>query len=228
MNGPGTLVLTASNADSGGTTLSAGTLLLDFSAGGATGNLLPSGGSVAFGGGTLQLKGAAGAQQPDYRRRDVQSRGRGHRLDAQRGRGPDARHRRMEPRGRRHGQLIPGRGTLAATPTLVNNVVPYATVAGSDCATTSGGNVAAYSAYAAGLPASGASSTLNYSHTGAASVAASESVNTLKLTTSAAGQSLAIAPARPSTIAGNGLLMVGGNGYTISGGSLTAGNGVGG
>ena len=74
--------------------------------------------------------------------------------------------------------------------------------------------------YTAGLPVSGASSTLTYSHTDNASVTASESAYALKLTTSTDGQALTIDPGQTLTLTSGGLLFVGGNDYTISGGTL--------
>ena len=227
LSGPGGLALTAANTYSGGTTISAGRLLLDFSAGGAANNILP-GGNVVFSGGTLELKGSGAAANTQTLGNATFNPGAA--AITLTPNGAAALTLTIGAWGRAAGatvNLTLGAGTLTANPAPVNGVIPYATVAGGDFATTSGGNVAAYSAYTAGLPTSGASATVNYSHTGAASVNASEAVNTLKLTANSAGQSLTVAAGAALTVAGNGLLLVGGNDYTITGGSLTAGNGVG-
>ena len=77
------------------------------------------------------------------------------------------------------------------------------------------------------LPANGATGMTNYLVAdGGSGVTASETVNTLKITTSGAGKSLAISAGRLLTLAGGGLLFTGGNDYTISGGSMTAGAGL--
>ena len=59
--GPGVLDLTAANLYTGPTTVNAGTLLLDFSAGGTASNILASSETLALGGGTLSLTGLGSA-----------------------------------------------------------------------------------------------------------------------------------------------------------------------
>ena len=71
-----------------------------------------------------------------------------------------------------------------------------------------------------GLPASGSTSTVNYSHTDNATVTASESVNTLKLTTTTSGQSLAISSGQTLTLTTGGLLFTGADDYSITTGTL--------
>ena len=112
----------------------------------------------------------------------------------------------------------------------VNSVVPWATVAGANWATkttSADAAITAYSSYTTTLPASGNNSTVNYSITGSATVTGNLQVNSLKLTTSASSQSLALSSGVTLTLSGNGLLFVGGNNYNLSGGNLTAGNGAG-
>ena len=57
--GNGTLVLTGANTFTGATTVKAGTLRLDFAAGG-TGNILSASSSLVLGGGTFEIKGGSG------------------------------------------------------------------------------------------------------------------------------------------------------------------------
>ena len=52
----GTLTLTNNNAYTGGTTINAGTLILDYT-GGAASNIVPSGSALTLGGGAIQIKG---------------------------------------------------------------------------------------------------------------------------------------------------------------------------
>jgi autotransporter-associated beta strand protein len=77
------------------------------------------------------------------------------------------------------------------------------------------------------LPGSGATSTTNYLLAGSASLTASETAGTLQLSPTASGMSLAISSGNMLTVATGGLLFTGTNDYTISGGSITAGNGSG-
>ena len=70
-----------------------------------------------------------------------------------------------------------------------NGVVPWATINARDWATkTNGGDapITAYATYTWPLPATGASSAVNYNHTNSLTLTASESVNTLKLNNTAA------------------------------------------
>ena len=61
MNGPGSLVLGGSNTYSGGTIINGGMLTLDFSLSGApASNILPSGGPLTLGGGSLTVVGNPG------------------------------------------------------------------------------------------------------------------------------------------------------------------------
>jgi autotransporter-associated beta strand protein len=112
----------------------------------------------------------------------------------------------------------------------VNSIVPWATIAGANWATkTTAGDAAisTYSTYTTTMPASGNNSTVNYSVTGSDTVTGDLQVNSLKLTTSAGGQSLAISSGVTFTLSGSGLLFIGANPYTISGGNLTAGGNAG-
>jgi fibronectin-binding autotransporter adhesin len=52
----GTLTLTNNNAYTGGTTINAGTLIVDYT-GGAANNIVPSGSALTLGGGAIQIKG---------------------------------------------------------------------------------------------------------------------------------------------------------------------------
>ncbi|HEY5312115.1 MAG TPA: autotransporter-associated beta strand repeat-containing protein, partial [Pirellulales bacterium] len=116
----------------------------------------------------------------------------------------------------------PGTGSIAFTtaPTPVNGLLDslaYATFNGTDWATVSGNNVAAYTGYTLGLPNSGSDATANYFLTGSQTTTAAESINTLKLTASAPGDSLTLAPGI-LTVAAQGVLFDDSNGaYSIVG-----------
>ena len=115
-------------------------------------------------------------------------------------------------------------GTLAATNGLIGG--GYVTVNGTDwAAKDANNNIVAYSGYTAGLPSGGSAAT-NFSGTDSYTLAVSSTANTLKLTTSTTGGALTMT-GNSLTIAGGGLLFTGSNAYSITGGSLTAGNGVG-
>jgi autotransporter-associated beta strand protein len=98
--------------------------------------------------------------------------------------------------------------------TDASDVVDFASIPGS------GTRYIQAATYTSGLPTSGSTSTANYSQADNASVTASESVNALKLTTSTTGQALTIDPGQTLTLTSGGLLFVGANDYTISGGTL--------
>ena len=74
------------------------------------------------------------------------------------------------------------------------------------------------------LPASGSSSTGNYLLAGNGSVTATETVNTLKISPTAAGGTLTITAGRVLTLNSGGLLFTGTNDYATTGGSITAGS----
>ena len=115
-----------------------------------------------------------------------------------------------------------------ATTTTANNTTGIlsarATVGGTDWATSgaSGTNpITAYAGYNSTFPPSSSSNTTNYALAGNGSVTTSETVNTLKITTTGAGQSLALSSNQNLTLGGNGLLFAGSNDYSIT----TAGTG---
>ncbi len=116
--------------------------------------------------------------------------------------------------------------TFSTTPTLVNSVLPYATVLSNNWAALSGSNLVAYNGYTTTLPTSGTTSVNNAITDSPSALTGNESINTLKLLTTTSGQSLNI-NGRTLTLSGNGLLFVGADNYAINGGVLQAGNGVG-
>ena len=130
-------------------------------------------------------------------------------------------------------------GTLTSSPTVDTSTptplvkgsgsVAFVTVNGTDWAKVSGGNVVAFtgSDYNTTFPASGSTSTVNYSLTGSGSVTTTETANTLKINTSTTGQSLAITASQTLTLNEGGLLFVGGNDYSITGGTLAGQGGTG-
>jgi len=118
-------------------------------------------------------------------------------------------------------------GAVQTNASNVHGILGFATITngstvdwGTSDTLASNTPIVAYTGYTPGLPGSGASATTNYSLTGSQSVTASETANSLKLSTSAGGQSLGIGAGQTLTLASGGLLFVGGNDYAISGGTL--------
>ncbi|MGI5869646.1 MAG: autotransporter-associated beta strand repeat-containing protein [Kiritimatiellia bacterium] len=118
----------------------------------------------------------------------------------------------------------PGSGSVAVTTTDTNDVSGILSGGrivfnGADWAAVADDTtIGAFTNYAVGLPSSGADGAANYSHAGGAVVTAGESVNTLKLGTTADGQSLAIGDGQVLTA--GALLFTGDHDYAITGGSL--------
>lgn len=99
--------------------------------------------------------------------------------------------------------------------TDASDVVDFATISASGSPRT-----VQAATYTSGLPTSGSTATVNYSQTDNATVTASESINSLKLTTSTTGQSLAITSGQTLTLTSGGLLFTGSDDYSITGGTL--------
>lgn len=217
--GAGALTLSGANSYSGATTISDGTVTLDYATQNNTklsdttalilsgASLIKSGGShtevvgsttIAAGGSSITRPSGSGTLRMNTITRNV------------------------------GGTLNLGAASIAdADGTItVNSIVAWATINGTDWATknTSGdGAITAYSGYTSGLPASGSTSTVNYSLTGSQTLTATETANSLKLNTSAASQSLNL-NGNTLTLTSGGLLFVGANAYSITGGTLRGAN----
>jgi autotransporter-associated beta strand protein len=243
--GNGILTLIGSNTYTGPTTISGGTMLLNFAAAGAPssniinnvsdsssltlgGNKSSSeliiqastlgsstqqfnGLNVGSGGSTLQLIGnTGGAITASVGAITATAAGGSLLIDASQAVGGIVTSSSAaDATGIYGGRIVYYDGTNYNWATTNSSVAPY---------TLSG-----YTGYTT-LPASGASSTVNYSLAGAGTVTSPETVNTLKITPTAASQSLAISSGTLLTVNAGGLLFTGANNYTISGGSITAGN----
>ena len=239
--GAGTLVVKSALAYTGGTYLGGGTLKIDAQNGGS----LPSGSVMTFAGGNLyylgktsgtttQTLGSIGlAALNNY---GANSGGAGMiTVDANGGGGTTVNFNGL-PITTTAGYslniktLTGGKVTTTTTTTTggmvgtgrivftdAGNNVDFAGISASGSPRT---NQAA--TYTSGLPGSGASSTVTYSHTNNASVTASESVYALKLTTSTTGQALTIDAGQTLTLTSGGLLFTGADAYSITGGTLTS------
>ena len=111
---------------------------------------------------------------------------------------------------------------LTTAPTLVNGILPYATVNGTDFA-THGGNgtsVVAFSGYTTSLPSGGGTGTENVRLTANATVSQNTAINSLVL---AGNVTLTINAGVTLTIGSGGLLATGGNAI-ISSGILAVGS----
>ncbi|MCX6868809.1 MAG: autotransporter-associated beta strand repeat-containing protein [Verrucomicrobia bacterium] len=222
--GTGTQTLSGNNTYTGGTNVHQGTLTLDYT---TVATKLADTGVLTLSGGTLNLAngatahtevvgsttiaaGASSVTQPSgasILRQNVITRNVGGTVNYA------------------EASIADADGTIT-----VNSIVPWATVASANWATkTTADNAAitAYSAYTTTMPVSGNNSTINYFVIGSDTVSGDLQVNSLKLNTSAASQSLAISSGVTFTLSSNGLLFVGANAYTINGGNLTVGSGVG-
>lgn len=245
--GPGTAVLAAPQSyhnvqSTYGTAVVGGTLILDAANGGTL--YTAKGGSIALGNGTFVMKGKATgttAQSVDGVYLDALHHNADYRksgsstfvVDDNGGAGTTFNMDTLTVlNSNNHGtslniDLVGANAVL--TTTSANDATGLlgggrVTFEGTDWATVGGGGaVGAYAGYTVGLPSSGASAGANYGHTGSASVTASQTANTLKLDTSASGQSLAIAAGQILTLASGSLLFTGADDYTVSGGALNSG-----
>ena len=232
--GAGVLTLDGSvaNTYTGGTTLGGGTLALGFNVtGSTTSNILATTGPLTFAGGTLVLQGASSASNTQTLGNITVNAGASSIVLS-----PGTTNPLTLTTGSTWSQgaggtvnLSLGGGTLAVGAlTGTNGIIGgYATINGSDWAAVSSSAVTAYAGYQTTLPASGNNTAYNYSIANSNSnMTGSLQVNTLKLTTTQAS-TFTIPTGYALTLSGNGLLFTGSNAYTISGGSITAGNGSG-
>jgi fibronectin-binding autotransporter adhesin len=222
--GSGTQTLGGANTYTGGTTVGEGTLTLDYT---TVASKLADTGVLTLGGGTLNLANGASAHTEVVGSTTINPGA----SSVTRASGTSVLRQNAITRNV-GGTVNYGAASIADADgaITVNSVVPWATVAGANWATkttSADAAITAYSSYTTTLPASGNNSTVNYSITGSATVTGNLQVNSLKLTTSASSQSLALSSGVTLTLSGNGLLFVGGNNYNLSGGNLTAGNGAG-
>ncbi len=214
--GTGTWTLSGANTFTGQTAVNGGTLVLDYA---TNNNSKIATNLLTLNGGTLQLKGGSFAQTVASTTLGTTA-------------GQAAITRNTGTSTIALGTLTFSNGALnfgttgIATTTTANVasgiLSARATVAGTDWAANNGANsVVAYTAYNTTLPATGSTSTVNYSLTGSQTVTAGQTVNTLKIATSGAGQSLTLANNVTFIMANNGLLFTGSDAYSIT----TAGTG---
>ena len=230
--GGGVLVLCGSNTYTGGTTVAAGTLKLDFSQAGApTANIInnaTNASSLTLAGGILAIQGklsttnsqqfngltvnpgcsaivlTAGTANPLLLSLGSIARSTGGTVDF------------TLPSGTQSGS----NGITTTTPNTAAGILGgYATVSGTDwaCSTGTAGNITAYSAYTYGdLGALGSGSMLNVSPSGSQStIASATSFNTLNLTGT---EGVTMTGSGSLTLLGGGL--IGNTSGTISGGTL--------
>ncbi len=121
---------------------------------------------------------------------------------------------------------------FTTTPTLVNSVLPYATFGNTGTNATfaglSGTNIASATSSLTTFVATGGVSTTDYNQSGTISGVGTETIGSLRVQANVNGQSLSQTSGTTLTLAGDGLAFATGNSnYTISGGNITVGNGVG-
>lgn len=227
--GPVTWTLNGANTYTGTTTLGGGTLALNFSTATPTTNIISASSPLALSSGTLSLIGKASTTNSQtFASTAVNLGGTNVSLTANPTANPLLLSLGAITRnaGGTVNFTLPT-GTQSATNGITTSTANgsggilggYATVGGVDWATKSGSNIVALTAYTA-APATGATSTVNYSLAGNLTATGATTFNSLKITDTAATQALALG-ANAMTFSGTagGLMYAGGtsNGYTISG-----------
>lgn len=232
--GKGTWVLNGSsvNTYTGGTTITTGTLKLDFANLATPADLINNTSALTLGGGTLALVGKDGAASTqafgnptfgslagsgisiiggtastmDLTLGNTWTRNVGSTLNITLGTG----------------------GSLTSSPNSINDLIvgsgniAFATVNGADWAKVDSGMVVAFTSgdYDTSFPDAGSLNTINYSLTGNGSVTATQAANTLKISTTTSGEALTIDDGQILTLSAGGLLFTGAHDYTITGGTF--------
>lgn len=237
-DGNNAITLSGANSYGGATTLTTGGLILDFSPSSSPSTGVINGGGTAtalvLGGGTLTLNGSTGPVSQSFSGTNLA--GGNSFVNFTNATNGETLNLGTLTRAAKTGAIdvtLPS-GAVVSVGSTANNadgiIGGWATVGGSDWATLSGGVLAAYSGYAPFVTSGGVAGT-NYSLAGAGTVTASEIASSLKITDTAATQSLVLSTGVTLTIGAanlGGLLYAGGtsNAYTISGGTaIGAGSG---
>ncbi len=227
--GAGTLVMTGAANYTGSTELRGGTLKVDYTSGG----VLSNASAPSFSGGSLYLLGnTSGSTSQTLGGVTIGTGGGAIVVDANGGTGTTlalgavstfpVAGSALDIKLIGAGNTVTTTGSTVTNGLLGNGRVTLRDNAGNiDFVGLSGTTVQA-STYTVGLPASGSTSTANYSQTDNASVTTSETVNALKLGTSTTGQSLAISSGQQLTLTSGSLLFTGANDYAITGGTLVS------
>lgn len=213
--GSGTLTLAGTNGLRGSSNFSGGTVVLDYTA--ANASRLTAGttaSALTLSGADLQLKGGSHAQ--------TLGTGGGTTLGAGQSRisrtGGGTSTIALGAITRNAGSAVDFQSGVASTTTSNTGGIlgGYATVGGVDWA-VGGGTIAALSGYDS-FATPGTNK--NILQTDGGTVAASTTVNSLKLATTAGGQSLAIGSGQTLSLTTGGLLFTGADDYAITGGTL--------
>ena len=245
--GAGSLTLSGSNTYGGGTTVAGGTLLVGFNVAGApAGNIIASTSPLALGGGMLSIQSSAGgtANTQQFAGLTLQAGASSIWLNNNGNTSPPTLALGPITATAAGGTLLvtdtavsgAAAGTITtttakpATGIYGNGRIVYDDASGYNWPTTNSGTSpyslsgATAAALNVPLPASGATSATNYLLSGTGSVAAGETVNTLKLSPTASGSSLTLGSGQSLVLGCGGLLFTGATDYAIGGGSLCAGN----
>nr|MCU0782141.1 autotransporter-associated beta strand repeat-containing protein [Akkermansiaceae bacterium] len=231
----------AANTYTGGTSVNGGILIADFANLDTPTNLINPASALAFGGGILAVKGKDGStsSQTFSGNPTFTLGGAGSGISVTGGSGSTAELVLTNTWTRNVGSTVNvtlgAGGTVTSSPAMANGLVvgsgniAFATAGGSNWAKVSGGVLAPFAGDDYTTPAfdgSTDSPTGNYSITGSATVSATESVNTLKVDTTGAGQALAIAEFQTLTLNAGGLLFVGAHDFRITGGTVRGSGGA--
>ena len=250
--GRGTLTLSAANTYTGATAVNGGTLSLDFADLVTPTNLIGASSPLTLGGGTVVIKAQSGvvaSTSQSFASTTVNTGGGSILVDPNSGAGTTVNLGSLGTLTAyaAGSSLVIGKavtsntgGVTFTTTTLPTNgltngsgiyggriVFANGTAdTGYDWATTTTATPFALSAYGgySAFATAGTVSGTNYSLNGGISGVGPESVNTLKVIATGAGQSLAQTAATTLTVSGGGLLATGSDAYSISGGTLVGGN----
>ena len=229
----GTQVLSGTNVLKGGTTMRSGTLALDYDAITNSAKLNPTG-VLTLNGGTIELRGGTGTETvASTTFAGLPGGGAGAQANITRSSGSKVLALNAITFGSSGALNIASNNIATTTSANTNGLLgggARITVGGADWAANDGsGNIVAYSGYTTYTNNNAGVNTNNYLVTGSASSTVGVAMQTLKITTTGAGQSLNLGTQTLTIGNGSGqsagILFVGSDNYTITAGAVGASGG---
>ena len=229
----GTQVLAGTSAYTGGTTMRSGTLALDYDAITNSAKLNPTG-VLTLNGGTIELRGGSGTETvASTTFGGLPGGGAGAQANITRSSGSKVLALNAITFGSSGALNIASNNIATTTSANTNGLLgggARITVGGADWAANDGsGNIVAYSGYTTYTNNNAGVNTNNYLVTGSASSTVGVAMQTLKITTTGAGQSLNLGTQTLTIGNGSGqsagILFVGSDNYTITAGAVGASGG---